>query len=164
MKILAIGDFHGRFPEKLKKEARKADLILSPGDFANADKIRRIIFKNWAGKPWEEVVGLKKAREMQKESFDSGLKIMKELNSLGKKAYFVWGNSDFYRDHLLKENPKLKVGYYNNKIKEIKNLFSVDRKKIKINNLEIIGHGGYVDVTEYIKSKIDGNLKKHKKD
>ena len=33
MKILAIGDFHGKFPMKLKKLAKSADLIVSVGDY-----------------------------------------------------------------------------------------------------------------------------------
>lgn len=35
MKILAIGDFHGKFPEKLKKKIgkEKPDLIVSIGDY-----------------------------------------------------------------------------------------------------------------------------------
>lgn len=35
MKILAIGDFHGKFPGKLKKLIKKEnpDLILCTGDF-----------------------------------------------------------------------------------------------------------------------------------
>jgi predicted phosphodiesterase len=41
MKILAIGDFHGKFPAKLKKEARKVDLILSTGDYAGIDEWRK---------------------------------------------------------------------------------------------------------------------------
>ena len=161
MKILAIGDFHGRFPEKLKKEAEKADLILSPGDFANADKIRKLIFKNWVDRNWYEAVGLKKAKALEKESFISGLKVLKETNKLGRKFYFVWGNSDFYKDSLEKDD--LSPGYYNDKIKKMKNLISADKRKKKFHGLEIVGFGGYVDVTEYVKRNIDENQKKHKK-
>jgi hypothetical protein len=35
MKILAIGDFHGKFPEKLRKLAKDVNLILSVRDFAD---------------------------------------------------------------------------------------------------------------------------------
>jgi hypothetical protein len=42
VKILAIGDFHGKFPEKLKKiiKKEKINLIVSVGDYADANKIR----------------------------------------------------------------------------------------------------------------------------
>lgn len=33
MRILVIGDFHGKFPKKLKKEAKKVDLVVSVGDY-----------------------------------------------------------------------------------------------------------------------------------
>ena len=158
MKILAIGDFHGKFPAKLKKEAKNVDLILCTGDFANADKIRNLIFKNWAGKKWFEVVGLKKAKQLQKESFNSGLKILRELNQLKKRIYSVWGNVDFYE----KEKKELYVGNYVDKVKILKNISVVDGKKRKEKNIWILGHGGYVDVTEFIKNPIDSDKKKQK--
>ena len=160
MKILAIGDFHGKFPEKLKKEAEKVDVILSPGDFANADKIRKIIFKHWTDKKWFEVVGLRKAKALEKESFNSGLDVLKELNKIGKKVYFVWGNTDFYKDASIKDD--ISPGEYNDNIRKMENVISVDRRKKKIDGLEIVGHGGYVDVTQYIKDRMDADEKRHK--
>ena len=43
MKILAVGDLHGKIPVKLKKEAGKVDLILCTGDFANANRIKKTL-------------------------------------------------------------------------------------------------------------------------
>ena len=160
MKILAIGDFHGKFPEKLKREAEKVDVILSPGDFANADKIRKLIFKHWTDKKWFEVVGLRKARALEKESFNSGLDVLKGLNKIGKKFYFVWGNTDFYKDASIKDD--ISPGEYNDNIRKMENVISVDRRKKKIYGLEIVGHGGYVDVTQYIKDRMDADEKRHK--
>ena len=160
MKILAIGDFHGKFPEKLKQEAKKVDLILCTGDFADAEKIRKIIFKNWTEKPWYEVVGLKKAKKLEKESFESGLKVLKELNSLNKKSCIIWGNTDFYKTTNSKK--ELSPGTYEDKVKKLKNIKIIERKKLKINNLEIIGHGGYLDVTEYIKNPLHDDKEKQK--
>ncbi len=163
MKILAIGDFHGKFPKKFEKIAKDCDIILSTGDFANIDKIREIIFKHWTAKRWWEIIGLKKAKEIEKESFDSGLKVLKKLNSLGKKVYIIWGNSDFYKTMESSEPKSLNPGYYNNEIKKLKNLILIERKKGKINGTEIIGHGGYLDVTDFIKNPIDKDKKKQKK-
>jgi len=163
MKILAIGDFHGRFPEKLKREARKADLIISPGDFANTDKIRKVVFKHWTSKKWWEVIGEKKAKKLEKESFYSGVRILKDLNRIGKKSYVIWGNGDFYKDWITSEPDSIIPGYYDNKIKKMKNLVLIERKKKKINGIEILGHGGYVDVTEFIRNPIDKEKEKQKK-
>jgi len=160
MKILAIGDFHGKIPEKLKKVLlkREYDYILCNGDFPESKKIRKLIFKNWAGKPWWEAIGLKKAQRMERESFDSGARILKHLDSLGKKTYIVWGNTDFYesvKKRKTRARSPLLPGNYRKTIGKLKNIILIDRKKLKINNMEIIGHGKYVDVTEFIKHPID---------
>lgn len=47
MRILAIGDLHGKFPSKLNKtfiKKNKIDVIISPGDFG-ADKTSKYVFK-----------------------------------------------------------------------------------------------------------------------
>lgn len=162
MRILAIGDFHGKFPEKLKKEARKADFILSTGDFADTEKIRKMMFKHWTNEKWYEVIGLKKSAQLEKKSFDSGLKILKEINKLNKKVYFVWGNSDFYKEDITSTPDVIIPGFYEDKIRKMKNLKLIERKGIKIFGLEVVGSGGYVDVTEYVKHPIDKEKEKQK--
>ena len=165
MKILAIGDFHGRFPSKLQKRIKQInpDIIISTGDFANVDKIRNLIFKHWMNKNWVDVVGKKKAKQLEKECFDSGLKILKELNSLGIKNYIIWGNADFYKRDQYLESKKISPGCFEDKIKRMKNLVLIDRNKRKANGFDLIGHGGYVDVTDYIKYPMDKDKKKQKK-
>lgn len=163
MKILAIGDFHGKFPEKLKREARKADLIISPGDFADTDKIREVAFKHWTARKWWEAIGERKAKKLEKESFYSGLKILKELNTIRKKSYIIWGNGDFYKDWITSEPDSIIPGCYDDKIKKMKNIVLIDRKKKKINGVEILGYGEYLDVTEFIRHPIDKDKEKQKK-
>src|SRR3989344_1923330 len=153
MKILVLGDFHGKFPAHLKKIAKAADVIFSTGDFSDLDFIRKIIFKNWSDKPWYEVVGLKKAKILEKKGFDSGLKVIQQLNSLGKKVYTIWGNTDFYKRN---STPgELHPGYYDDAVKKLQNVSLIDRKKKNIHSLEVVGHGGYLDVTDFIKHPID---------
>lgn len=156
MKVLAISDFHGKFPEKIKRLARSkdVDLIISLGDYANADKIRKIIFKHWTNTPWYEVVGMKKARALEKESFNSGLNVLRQLNSLGKSVLILWGNTDFYKDYRFQGQLAFMPGFYDDKIKKMKNLILLDKKKKNIKGLDLIGHGGYLDITEYIKNSI----------
>src|SRR3989344_4808046 len=137
MRILAIGDFHGKFPQKLKREVKKKDidLVLCTGDYANGDKIRKIIFKHWTDKKWYDFVGLKKAKQLEKESFNSGLDILKKLNSLSKKIYIIFGNTDFYRDYTTSEPSIIMPGFYEDKISKMKNIFLIDKKKKKIKDL-----------------------------
>ena len=165
MKIVAIGDFHGKFPENLRQAVKreKPDLILCTGDFPDAGKIRELIFKHWAEGEWWQNIGLKKARKIEKACFDSGLKIIKKLDSTGKKIYTVWGNSDFYSDfEELKKGAPVSAypGDYDGIVKKSKNIVLIDRKRATENRTEIIGYGGYVDVTDYIMKPIDKTKKK----
>ena len=80
VKILAIGDFHGKLPTKLKKEAKKADLILSTGDFGGSDKLLNVVFKYFYSNWWKEV-GKKKTRQYIMEDYNSGKKMIQELNN-----------------------------------------------------------------------------------
>ena len=94
VKILAIGDFHGKFPEKLKKEARNVDLILCTGDFGGSDRLLKIIFKYFY-EDWTKIVGDRKAKELILEDYKSGKYVLNELNKIGKKVYIIPGNWDF---------------------------------------------------------------------
>ena len=144
-------------------DAQKAHPHTKVCGFRKLSDIRKIIFKTWGDKKWFEMVGLKKAREYEKESFDSGLDILKQINKLAKKMFFIWGNTDFYKEHTTSEPPVIMPGYYNEKIKELKNLVLIDKKKRRINNFDVIGYGGYVDATEFIKNPIDKDKKKQEK-
>lgn len=156
MIVLAIGDLHGSFPERLKRIARKADLILCTGDYSNSDKIRKIIFKNWVNKEWYEAIGINKAIKFEKESFDSGLKVMKDMNKIGKPVYSVWGNSDFNKEA---RNSGIFQDKYEDRINKFKNFKIIHKKKVNIFGMNILGYGGYLDVTDFIKHPISKNPK-----
>ena len=94
MKILAIGDFHGKFPKKLEREIKKADVVLSIGDFGGSKKLLKLVFKHLY-KGWWNVVEKKKVREYILEDYNSGKKIIKTLNNVGTPVYIVHGNWDF---------------------------------------------------------------------
>jgi len=155
MKILALGDFHGKFPERLKKEAKKADLILCAGDFAGDLNITKLLFKYWKqGKIWHEEIGIKKARKLLKKDFNEGIKVLEQINNLNKKTIIIFGNGDYYRSWIFKGSKlKLNPGHYDDIIKRFKNIIYIHKKLIKINDLPIAGHGGYLDITEYLKRK-----------
>ena len=48
MKILAIGDFHGKFPAKLQKLAKSVDLVISIGDY-KPWRLKKIFLKVYQG-------------------------------------------------------------------------------------------------------------------
>lgn len=98
MRILAIGDFHGKFPQKLWKRIKKEnyDLILSPGDYCGNEKLAKLFFKYFYRKR-EELIPEKIIKEndkLEKISLDSGINIIKKIKSLKKDFYGVRGNWD----------------------------------------------------------------------
>ena len=162
MKILAIGDFHGKFPEKLKKEARKVDLVVSVGDYTGLSDWRPIIMaqikaaKTGTKVPSpEEVFGKKKFKGLLQKDFDSGKKILTELNNLGKKVILIFGNSDdeWYkypfdtRIDLLKKRSQIVL-------KKLKNIKIVTYSSTKFKGINFIGFGGYMDIDAYFDKKI----------
>jgi Icc-related predicted phosphoesterase len=97
VRILAIGDFHGRFPKKLKKKVEKLayDMIISPGDF-NGDHHIKLFFKHAYGtdKDLWEVIGKKKYLDMIKQNIQEGNKILAYLKRLKMPLFVVTGNHD----------------------------------------------------------------------
>lgn len=98
MKILVIGDFHGKFPSKLKKIAKGKDinLIVSVGDYLPFH-YRKLWFKYCYGKDigLDEVIGKKKYNQLIKEDLRRGEKVLKELNELSVPVFTVLGNMDY---------------------------------------------------------------------
>lgn len=139
MNILIIGDFHGKFPLKLKKKIKKEkfDIILSMGDFCGSEKLSEIIFKYYYGKNKKELKKLPKKvkdsyEEFSKKAVLNGVRVLKEIKKLKKPFYAVHGNWDpspYAWDISRRENPRNK--YEKNFIKEIKKNFEFIDFKIK---------------------------------
>ena len=143
MKILAIGDPHGRIPNiKLILKKEKPDIIICTGDFAGDEKIRNLIFKNW-GMPWYEKIGKKKAKEMARKSAEKGKSVLKYLNSLKIPVYVVPGNYD-------DEKALAKM------LRKKKNMRFCHLKKFKIGDYYFIFHGGYMDAKIFFSTKVLG--------
>lgn len=97
MRILAIGDLHGRIPRGLKKfvKKEKPDLIVSQGDFC-AFYERKIWFKHCYAKDVDlhEVIGKEKAKKYVKRDIDAGKKVFSYIKSINLPFYSVTGNED----------------------------------------------------------------------
>ena len=108
MKILVIGDFHGKFPKKLQKKIKKEkfDIILSVGDFPESSKLRGLEFRYWgkikSGMDFEKIIGKKKYKRIliwASKSMDVSLKSLKNFN---KPIITVYGNADILNEEIKK--------------------------------------------------------------
>jgi Icc-related predicted phosphoesterase len=99
MKILAVGDFHGKFAlKKFEKIIKKEniDLVVSTGDYLPFF-YRKLWFKHCYGKEVElwEVIGKRKYRKLVFEDIKRGEKVLKKLNKLPVPVATVLGNVDY---------------------------------------------------------------------
>ena len=152
MKILAIGDFHGIFPKKLKNIAKKVDLILCTGDLGGSEKLLKLIFKHFSGKWWKKV-GVEKAKKYIMEDYNSGKRIINELASLNKEVYIISGNWDFISKSTLERTAGLNLTMYPKLIKKHKKLHYWKRGLKKVRGLDILAFGGEITAGEYVNKK-----------
>ena len=161
MKILAIGDFHGKFPEKLKKLAKNADLVLSTGDFGGSDKLLKLIFKYFYS-DWAEEVGKKRARKLILEDYGKGKKIIKEAGKLNVPIFTIHGNWDFEQSSRKKQRfGRLKLKNYSKLMKPMKNIIFLKQKLASINGLNVYAFGGYL--TPFIYTTREGGFNDKKR-
>jgi len=98
IKILVIGDLHGRKPRIHFKDF---DCIVQVGDVCDdreIGKIYKALFKKDNELSYDEYVdkfvGEKKLEQMEKRSLKRGNEILKYLDSFGKPVFFIPGNWD----------------------------------------------------------------------
>ncbi len=156
MKILAIGDFHGKFPEKLKRVIRKEkiDLILGTGDYTGIDEFRPWLKKSFKAREkgkdiWvEDLIGKEKFKKLLKKDYAAGKIPLKNLNKFKIKTFSVFGNGDWYRWQFNKTNRD-----YGLFIKKLKFIKDINRGKASFKGLKIVGFGGYLDPDIYFTKK-----------
>jgi Icc-related predicted phosphoesterase len=142
MKILVIGDFHGKFPARLKKLAGQVDFVLTTGDFGGSEKLLKIIFKNLA-EDWTKVVSKKKAKKYILEDYNSGKRIINELNKLPIDVYSIHGNWDFEGHHYKERWGSLNIVNYSKLMGKTKNLYFLKRGIFRdIFGLKLFAFGG----------------------
>jgi len=183
MKILAIGDFHGKFPSKLKKKIKKEefDLIVSVGDYCGNKELGDLFFKHAykTGKELSEFIGKKKNNQLEKKNYESGVKILNELRKLDKPIIGITGNWDPNSyPHIGHSRVKEKyLGAFKKYIRKLEDFKMIDFKSSKFQGLNFVGypkstHPGMVDKSIEKKLKKDGKkgekiisrIKKHNKD
>ena len=162
MKILAIGDFHGKFPKKLKKKLEKEefDIVIGIGDYSGISDwypyIMNMLKLSKKGEDFpsiEEFFGKKKYKTLLKKDYNSGKKIISELNKFGKPGFIIFGNtdSDFYKFPFGEDRSK--KGKFNKLVDRLKNLKDLNYKKVNYNGFGLVGFGGYMDIEAYFNKK-----------
>jgi Icc-related predicted phosphoesterase len=158
MKILAIGDFHGKFPSKLKKAAKEVDVILSVGDFGGVKEwyvyLRYLFHQVAKNKPYksaEDFFGKKRYKEIDKKDGEVTKGILKYLNSLGKPVIFTFGNTDdtWYSYNFDRRAWKLNKSRINF-VKRLNNLKEITYSTTSLKGIKFSGFGGYMDVDSYV--------------
>jgi Icc-related predicted phosphoesterase len=162
-KILVVGDFHGKFPRNLEKEANKADIVLCTGDFGGSDKLLKIIFNHLGGK-WWKAVGPKKAKEYVLEDYVSGKNIIKKLSKIKTPVYIIPGNWDFTTKTEAERNAGIKLRKYQDLVKDFKNLKWWNRGIKKVGKLRILAFGGMVTAAAYLEKQDIFDEKRRKKE
>lgn len=145
MKVLVIGDLHGRIP---KIHFKDYDAIICTGDFCS-DKMRKYMFQALKIRmrlpipiTWIDLAGKKRAERMMKKSSADGKKVLKYLNSIGVPVYIVPGNWDG------------EIKEYRSLFKGMKNIFDCYHRILAVNGYNIIGDGA-TDSPEYPQHKDD---------
>ena len=156
MKILAIGDFHGKFPQKLKNKIKKeeVDLILANGDYTGIDGWRKPLRKVFKAREkgedlWIKDVMTKKAySNLLKKDYAAGKVVLREINKFKVRTFSVFGNGDWYKVFFND------VGkFYENLIRRLKYIKNINRGKGRFKKLKIAGFGGYLDPDIYFTKK-----------
>jgi len=153
MKILAIGDFHGKFPVKLRKLTKKVDLIVCIGDYFSFTN-RDLFFKYSYGTDKElwEVVGKKKVKAGILKDFRAGESILKKLNKVGVPVITVIGNVDYTRVNDVFDEEKVgwhrtwkweNQDFFSPIVKKYKNIHRFDYAYAKFGGLNFIGAYGH---------------------
>jgi len=156
MKLLVIGDFHGKFPKKfetlIKKE--KIDLVISLGDYPPFH-YRKLWFKHCYGKDVElwEVIGKAKYKKLIMKDLQMAENALKKLNKLQVPVYTVLGNIDWpSADDIIDEETFGKHDSMPNfdrketlakRMKKYKNIHRFDYKILKFQDYVFIGMRGH---------------------
>lgn len=172
MKILAIGDFHGKFSDKDFNKLKKLDfdLILSVGDFCGNEKLGKLFFKYWYGKSKEEIKKIpKRVKEevkiLEKKSVRDGMIVLNKLKQFNKPFYTVLGNWDPIGWEL--DIGADKDEYKTKNWKKFKKLFYrgfefIDFKIRDLGNLVIVGGTSSTSSGKIDKKSVQKFIKKNK--
>lgn len=167
VKILVIGDFHGKFPSGLKKEAKNVDFIISLGDYygmSGWDDYLIEMFKSFKNNTGyllpEKYYGEKKYERLEKNAYVNMKKILLDLSNLRRPVYTIMGNYDYslykfpFEKNIVSDDQKDFTKWF----KDLKSIKSFNYRIKKINGVEFLGFGGYMDDEFHLPNRNKKNL------
>ncbi|WP_414838195.1 metallophosphoesterase family protein [Candidatus Nanosalina sp. VS9-1] len=139
MKILVVGDCHGKKPE-IEGLAEEASVILVTGDVCgDSDTMRNAMFDSIdSQKKWYDVLGRETAREAVEKSLEEGRQVLEYLNSFDKPVFLVPGNWDWIGDEawdFLGEN------HFQKLVDEFNNIHNINGEIFQDSEYSYIGYG-----------------------
>lgn len=167
MRILVLGDFHGKFPNKIKSIVikEKVDLVVSIGDHFPFS-FRKIWFKHSyeKGEPLWKFIGKKKYKQLLLKDIKGGDSLLGKLNDLPVPVFVIVGNVDYSKSYdCFDYKPRGwkwdEQDFFSGIIKKYKNIKRFDYSYLKFKDFVFIGGGGH-SFPGFVKSK---SYKKHKK-
>ncbi len=174
MKILAIGDLHGKIPKGLPE--KDIDLIILTGDLGKADLMRKMCFENVNRKKGgieERVWTPLQKKNAFIQAYDSTIKILERLRKTAP-IYLVYGNveSGDKKTKELSKEIKIKLPFLGKKLKSMKGILNIGGKKKSNAKFSIAGYSYFVETDwverfeknddESLLSSVKGDLKAKK--
>ncbi len=147
MKILVIGDFHGKFPVKLRRLAKDVDLVVSVGDFFPW-KLRKI-FLEMGHIGYEMFLACMSQEEHEdiivNELIEGERDVIDKLDKLPRKVFTTVGNFDKTGLNDQNEAEVVEGGkdYLKDVLKKYSNIERIDYRSVGLDGVNFIGGFGH---------------------
>lgn len=138
MRILVIGDCHGRKPEIPDTEY---DMVLAVGDICGGtDEMRTHMFQAIDSENrWYELMGEEKAKREVEKSIEDGREILEQLNNLQVPVFIVPGNWDWSREQ--SDWKFLEEKGYEQMVSEYENIHDLNFSREELGDFSFVGYG-----------------------
>jgi len=171
MRILAIGDPHGKLDKIKKLPLKNIDLILLTGDLGKANLAREIAFENIERKRRglsEKGYSASMHKRVFMETYTSTIKLIVYLSRFAP-VYTVFGNVEMSDSEIKKLSAEIeqKLPLLTSRLNSIKNVKIINNKSINFNGLKIGGLEYFLDkswVKEFKPLDLKGMMKEGEKE
>lgn len=139
MKILVVGDCHGRKPE-IEGLVEDVNIVLVTGDVCgDSDRMRNAMFEAMESeKMWYDVLGREQAKKSVEKSLEQGREVLKYLNSFDKPVFLVPGNWDWTGDEAWEF---LEGNRFQKLVDEFNSIHNINGQLFQDSEFSYIGYG-----------------------